>query len=110
MVRPPIDLELLLEAQDPTALQAALAEIARVVSEACRTNNLARCEHLVAWAACEQVVGRLHAEVLVSCLRQTYSVRSEVLSWPDLLEAAERTLSERGEDVGTLLHGLKEGT
>jgi len=105
----PIDLELLLRAHDPVVLDAAFEEIFRVVDDGRTSGNLARGEHLIAWAACSHVVTQLHVEVLLACLRLTYEVREGIPSWSELLEATERELTVRGEDVDALLHGLREG-
>ena len=66
---------------------------------------------LLAWAKEPDVLPRLHADLLISCLRLPFMARYHLGTWRPLRDAVERELTRRGvpdQEVDAWLTGLKE--
>jgi hypothetical protein len=84
--------------------EAALKEISLVTTKfkasgefALLSDDLSRC-----------YITKLSDVLLVALLRNTYSIRAQILSWNSLLERTEKILQQRNREPRALLRGLKK--
>ena len=96
----------LVAAQSGSEIDRAFEFIFSLVETARDDGDLAPCDLLLTWVVSPDILPAVHIDVLLSCVRLTYTMREEIVSWKDALTAVSAELARRGEDVETLLCGL----
>lgn len=96
----------LLKAKTEQEVDVAFDCIFDVVNQARTTGSTSHLEDMFRWVQKPEALEHLHADLLLACLRLTFTMKQYLETWPDLLIAIEKELTRRGEDSQQFLCGL----
>lgn len=99
--------EHLVTASTESELESAFATVFDVANDARCGGPLDDCESLLRWLVRPEVLSAVHIEVLLPCVRLTFSLRDRLPSWSAARDAMAMELGRRGQDVEVLMCGLR---